>query len=121
MALICFSVVDPASYENVKTKWIKEIRRNCPGVPVIIIGTQLDERENPVVLKKLKAQGKRFISKSDGNKIAAQTKAACYVECSALTQLNVKNAFDEAISAALELSSSQKQTTQCKPGSCNIL
>ena len=119
VALVCFSVVDIASYDNVKLKWIKEIRRHCPGVPVVLVGTQIDRREDTRVLKLLKLQGKRPLSKSDGNKLASQCKASCYVECSALTQHNVKNTFDEAIAVALELDHSSKHTPQC--AGCTIL
>ena len=119
VALICFSVIDTASYESVKSKWIREVRRHCPGVPVMIVGTQTDKREDTRVLKLLKSQGKRPISKTDGNKLAAQCKASCYIECSALTQHNVKKTFDEAIAAALELNTSSKHTPQC--AGCTIL
>lgn len=120
-ALICFSVVDSASYENVKIKWSKEIKRHCPGVPIVLVGTQIDQRENSVVTKELRSRGMKVASRSDGIKLASLIKATTYVECSALQQLNVKNAFDEAIAAALELnSSSKKRTPQCV-GGCTIL
>lgn len=122
VAIVCYSIANPDSYENVKTKWIKEVRRHCPGVPVVLVGTQVDKREDPVTLKELKSKGKRPMSRSDGNKLLSQIKATCYVECSALTQLNIKNAFDEAIAAALELSSSSgKRSTQCMKPGCTIL
>lgn len=120
-ALICFSVVDTASYENVKSKWSKEIRRHCPGVPIILIGTQVDKREDSVFIKQLKSKGMRTVSRSEGNKLASLIKATSYVECSALQQLNVKNAFDEAIAASLELSSSSKKRTPQCVGGCTIL
>ena len=34
--LICFSIVNPVSFENVRNKWGPEIRHHCPEVPVII-------------------------------------------------------------------------------------
>lgn len=118
--LICFSVVSSESYENVKTKWSKEMRRHCPGVPIILVGTQVDKRENSAVVKELKSRGLRTLSRSDGVKLASLIKATTYIECSSLKQLNVKNAFDEAIAAALELSSSsRKKSPQCV--GCTIL
>ncbi len=121
VAVICFSVADRDSYENVKTKWIKEIRRHCPGVPVIIVGTQVDRREDQAFVRDLKSKGKRTISKSEGTKLASHCKATCYIECSSLTHYNVKDAFDEAIAAALELNTaSGKHTPQCAAG-CTIL
>lgn len=118
---MCFSVVDSASYENIKTKWSKEVRRHCPGVPIVLVGTQIDKREDSVITKKLKSRGLRTVSRSDGVKLASLIRATTYVECSALRQLNVKNAFDEAIAAALELGNgSRKKSPQCV-GGCTIL
>ena len=119
VVLACFSVVDSASYENIKTKWSKEIKKHCPGVPIILIGTQIDKREDSLIIKQLKSKGQRTVSRSDGNKLASLIKATTYVECSALKQLNIKNAFDEAIAAALELNHLNKKTPQCV--GCTIL
>ena len=118
--LICFSVVDTTSYENVKSKWCKEIRQQCPGVPVILIGTKVDKREDSIFIKQLKSKGLRTVSRSEGNKLASLIQANSYIECSALRQLNVKKAFNEAIAAALELDRSPKKTSQCV-GECTIL
>ena len=120
VALICFSVVDVASYESVRAKWLREVRQHCPGVPVMIVGMQTDLRDDTAVLKQLKSQGKRPLMRADGTKLAAQCKASCYIECSALTQQNVKSTFDEAIAAGLEMNSfGSKHTSQC--AGCTIL
>lgn len=118
--IICFSVIDSVSYENIKTKWSKEVRRHCPGVPIVLVGTQIDKREDSVFVKELKSRGLRTLSRSDGVKLASLIKATTYVECSALRHLNVKNAFDEAIAAALELGKgSRRRSPQCV--GCTIL
>ena len=86
----------------------------------MIVGTQTDLRDDTSILKQLKSQGKRPLTRTDGTKLASQCKASCYIECSALTQQNVKSTFDEAIAAGLELnSSSSKHTPQCT--GCTIL
>ena len=36
--LLCFSVVEPNSFNNVKTKWYPEICEHCEGVPIILVG-----------------------------------------------------------------------------------
>ncbi|TQS32008.1 hypothetical protein Golomagni_07692, partial [Golovinomyces magnicellulatus] len=54
--LVCFSVTSPASFENVREKWFPEVHHHCPGVPCLIVGTQVDLREDPSVRDKLAKQ-----------------------------------------------------------------
>ncbi|CAG2120627.1 unnamed protein product, partial [Medioppia subpectinata] len=42
--LICYSVVNPSSFENVRIKWFPEVRHHCPDKPIILVGTKLDLR-----------------------------------------------------------------------------
>lgn len=39
--LICFSVVNPASYHNVQEEWVPELKDCMPHVPYVLIGTQV--------------------------------------------------------------------------------
>ncbi|KAI6095166.1 P-loop containing nucleoside triphosphate hydrolase protein [Pisolithus croceorrhizus] len=100
--LVCFSVASPASFENVKEKWFPEVHHHCPGVPCLIIGTQIDLRDDQAVIGKLARQKQRPVSTEAGECLARELDAVKYVECSALTQKGLKNVFDEAIVAALE-------------------
>lgn len=100
--LVCFSVISPPSFENVKEKWFPEVHHHCPGVPCLIVGTQIDLRDDKVIIEKLQRQRLRPISQEQGHRLARELRAVKYVECSALTQRGLKNVFDEAIVAALE-------------------
>ncbi|KAK8861750.1 cell division control protein 42 [Kwoniella newhampshirensis] len=101
--LICFSVTSPASFENVKEKWWPEVHHHCPGVPCLIVGTQVDLRTDPGQVDKLARQRQKGpIDDVQGQRLAKELGAVKYVECSALTQFGLKNVFDEAIVAALE-------------------
>ena len=42
--LICFSVVNPASYHNVQEEWVPELKDCMPHVPYVLIGTQVRRR-----------------------------------------------------------------------------
>ncbi|RIB21138.1 cell division control protein 42 [Gigaspora rosea] len=53
VVLVCFSVTSPASLENVKEKWFPEVRHHCPGIPYLIVGTQIELRDDPLVVEKL--------------------------------------------------------------------
>lgn len=93
--LVCFSVTSPASFENVKEKWFPEVHHHCPGVPCLIVGTQIDLRDDSQVLEKLQRQKQRPITSEQGERLARELGAVKYVECSALTQKGLKNVFDE--------------------------
>lgn len=93
--LVCFSVTSPASFENVKEKWFPEVHHHCPGVPCLIVGTQVDLRDDTAVLDKLSRQKQKPISSDQGERLARELGAVKYVECSALTQRGLKNVFDE--------------------------
>ena len=93
--LVCFSVTSPASFENVKEKWFPEVHHHCPGVPCLIVGTQIDLRDDPQVLEKLARQKQRPVAAEQGERLARELGAVKYVECSALTQKGLKNVFDE--------------------------
>jgi cell division control protein 42 len=93
--LVCFSVTSPASFENVREKWFPEVHHHCPGVPCLIVGTQVDLRDDPSVRDKLAKQKMSPVRKEDGERMAKELGAVKYVECSALTQYKLKDVFDE--------------------------
>ena len=35
--LVCFSVVSPSSFENVKEKWVPEITHHCQRTPFLLV------------------------------------------------------------------------------------
>ncbi|KAH7112427.1 P-loop containing nucleoside triphosphate hydrolase protein [Dactylonectria macrodidyma] len=106
--LVCFSVTSPASFENVREKWFPEVHHHCPGVPCLIVGTQVDLRDDPSIRDKLAKQKMAPVRREDGERMARDLGAVKYVECSALKQYKLKDVFDEAIVAALELPTPKK-------------
>jgi len=105
--LVCFSVVNPASFENVKEKWFPEVHHHCPGVPCLIVGTQSDLRDDQTYIEKLAKNKQKPISSEQGQKLAKDLGAYKYQECSALRQKGLKDVFDEAIIAALDPNSNK--------------
>jgi len=113
--LICFSIISPASFENVKAKWHPEISHHNPNTPIILVGTKLDLREDKETLDRLAEKKLAPISYQQGMQMAKEINAIKYLECSALTQKGLKNVFDEAIRAVI---SPQKPTKKPKKGGC---
>ncbi|ORX59842.1 cell division control protein 42-like protein precursor [Piromyces finnis] len=99
--LVCFSVVSPTSFNNVKDKWLPEVRHHCPDVPCIIVGTQIDRLNDISTIEYLTKNHEKPITIEQGQHLAKELKAVKYVQCSARTQEGLKNVFDEAIIAAL--------------------
>ncbi|TGJ68257.1 Rho GTPase protein rac1 [Orbilia oligospora] len=115
--LICFSLVSPPSFENVRTKWYPEISHHAPNIPIILVGTKLDLRDDPKVLKSLQDKKMAPIQFANGVSVAKEIGAVKYLECSALTQKGLKNVFDEAIRAVLMPAPKPKQKSKV----CTIL
>uniref|UniRef100_A0A6N2LRS3 Uncharacterized protein n=1 Tax=Salix viminalis TaxID=40686 RepID=A0A6N2LRS3_SALVM len=44
--LLAFSLISKASYENIAKKWISELRHYAPTVPIVLVGTKLDLRND---------------------------------------------------------------------------
>ncbi|XP_061583628.1 rho-related GTP-binding protein RhoU-like [Cololabis saira] len=107
--LLCYSVVRPCSFRNLTDKWLPEIRQQCPGVPLVLVATQLDLREDVQVLIHLAQNQQRPVGTDEGRRLAQELGAVGFAECSALTQKNLKDAFDSAILASFQLTDSGVQ------------
>ena len=116
--LACFSIISPASFENVKAKWYPEINHHCPNVPILVVGTKLDLREDKATIERLAEKKLAPVTHQQGLQLAKEIKAAKYLECSALTQKGLKAVFDEAIRTVLVPSNAGKTK---KKGGCSVL
>lgn len=112
--LLCFSVVSPSSFQNVGEKWVPEIRCHCPRAPIILVGTQSDLREDVKVLIELDKGKEKPVPEEAAQLCAQEVKASCYIECSALTQKNLKEVFDAAIVTAMQASDARQQPEDAK-------
>ena len=114
--LVCFSTVIPESLENVSKKWIPKIRDYNPTekVPtILLVGTQIDLRQDRATLDKLADKNQIPISSKVGAKIAKQLGAAKYVECSAMTKeglQGVENIIDQACYERLKHEEKKRKT-----------
>lgn len=99
--LMCFSIMNPNSFANIKSKWYPEISHHAPGVPIVLVGTQLDRRDDESSVRDLASKGKSPVKTAEGQEMA-KTIGATYVECSAMTQEGLKTVFDTAIRAAFK-------------------
>jgi Ras-related C3 botulinum toxin substrate 1 len=111
--LVCFSIVSPHSFDNVKSKWFPEIKHHAPNVPMILVGTKADLRNDANMTQQLASKGLQMVGREAAMMRVNEIGARCYMECSALTQEGLKNVFDEAIRAALTKPAAKKKGKKC--------
>ena len=99
--LICYSIISPASFDNVKSKWYPEIQHHAPGVPIILVGTKADLKNDQNTTNALLSKGLKTVDFQSASVRAREISAVKALECSALTQEGLKTVFDEVIRAAL--------------------
>ncbi|KAF2861539.1 hypothetical protein K470DRAFT_256904 [Piedraia hortae CBS 480.64] len=108
--MLCFSVDNPDSLENVEAKWVGEIADNCPNVKLLLVALKCDLREqradeeDSVVATQSSTEPKRpMVDYQQGLAVAEKIKALRYLECSAKKNRGVNEAFTEAARIALSV------------------
>lgn len=102
--LICFSVDSRDSLINVEQRWLPEIKAHLSNVPFLLVGTKMDLRKD--------SADPNFVSTEEAKALAKKIGAARYIECSALTMMNVKLVFDTLIRVSLIGNPKQKMNVK---------
>ncbi|KAL7060460.1 hypothetical protein AAHC03_09281 [Spirometra sp. Aus1] len=110
--LMCFSIDNPGSLENIKDKWALEVGHFCPNVPVILVGNKKDLRNDEKTIRELAKEKLEPVKPEEGRSVAERVGACAYVECSAKTKEGVKEVFEQAAKVALE-SSRKRRRKRC--------
>lgn len=90
--IVCFSLVEKDSLDNVEQFWLPRIRSLGKDIPVILVGTQLD-------MRKTNEQG--HVSDEQGKFIGKQLKSNHYIECSAKMDFRIQDVFEKAVYAKI--------------------
>ncbi|ELT89665.1 hypothetical protein CAPTEDRAFT_145181 [Capitella teleta] len=86
--LLCYSVDNRDSLENIANKYKAEVDHHCPGTPQILVACKRGELG--------KKDQSRFVSENEGRRMA-KSLGIQFFETSALTQQGVAIAFDHAV------------------------
>lgn len=98
--LVCFSVDNLASLENVESKWLPEIKRHSPRSKITLVG--------------LKSDLPHTVKGKVAEKLAKKAAASTYLECSAKTQEGIYQLFDHALKTLMTRSPPQNQISICR-------
>ncbi|XP_059153112.1 ras-like GTP-binding protein Rho1 [Physella acuta] len=85
-AIVCFSVDNHKSFENVKNYWVAEMQKACPGIPLLLVGNKKDIRNEARSIE-------NFVREGEGQNMAKKNKMFSYLECSAKEGEGVKEVF----------------------------
>ena len=108
---------NPTSFVRVTEKWIPEVRHHCPKVPVILVGSKVDLRNDKEIIERLTKMKLHPITYKEGVALAKEIGAAKYVECSALTRQGLEAVFEELVLAHFDKEQNAKRPTEsaCLP------
>lgn len=119
--MLCYSVDSKDSLENVESKWVGEIADNCPGVKLVLVALKCDLREGSEDEDDANAatdagdgqrEKKPMIAYEQGLEVARRINALRYLECSAMRNRGVNEAFTEAARVALSVKK-DKEDNKC--------
>lgn len=120
LIMLCYSVDSKDSLENVESKWVGEIADNCPGVKLVLVALKCDLREG-VEDENLGPDGEpvapqpgekrtQLINYDQGLEVARRIQASRYLECSAMKNRGVNEAFTEAARVALGVKKDREES-----------
>lgn len=107
---MCFSIIDPSSLFNLKSKWVQDINR--VKAPIIVVGCKLDLRDDQDTIGALQKSNLKPVSFEEGKKVAKEIGAFEYVEISSKDKKNIETPFRFAIDAVN--SKKEENKTQTK-------
>ncbi|KAJ7065189.1 GTP-binding protein Rho3 [Mycena amicta] len=101
VVMICFSIDNPISLENVESKWLDEILEYCPGVKLVLVALKCDLRDDLSVKERLHRHGAHPVQYEEGLTVARRIRASRYLECSSKHNRGVTEVFYEAARVSL--------------------
>jgi len=115
--LLCYSIMEMDSLSNIKTRWYEELQKHSPNVPMLLVGTKLDLRDDPGALEALKRQDPNAVpvTKEQGEQMKKELNFVNFFECSALTRQGLKDVFDEILSVVVTMKTKNRPAPAPEP------
>ncbi|XP_014671952.1 PREDICTED: ras-like GTP-binding protein RHO [Priapulus caudatus] len=107
--LMCFSIDSPDSLENIPEKWTPEVKHFCPNVPIILVANKKDLRNDEATKRELAKMKQEPVRTEEGRTMAEKIGAFAFLECSAQTKEGVRQVFETATRAALQVKKRKKR------------
>jgi small GTP-binding protein len=96
--LVCYSCMQPSSFDNVEKKWMPDVRSHDPSSLVILVSLCIDLRTNnnsnnsqPDLITP------PMITTRQGSELARRLNCNAFIECSSMLRFHVREVFECAI------------------------
>uniref|UniRef100_A0A8C6TBC3 Uncharacterized protein n=1 Tax=Neogobius melanostomus TaxID=47308 RepID=A0A8C6TBC3_9GOBI len=106
--LTFFTLFVSPGTENIPEKWTPEVKHFCPNVPIILVGNKKDLRNDEHTRRELAKMKQEPVKPEDGREMATRIGAVNCLECSAKTKEGVREVFEMATRAALQVRKRKK-------------
>jgi len=93
--LVCYSCMQPSSFDNVEKKWMPDVRSHDPSSLVILVALCIDLRTNNNSQNNLLSSP--MITTRQGSELAKRLKCNAFIECSSMIRFHVREVFECAI------------------------
>lgn len=103
--ILCYSIAERASFENISLIWAPELKRCRTKASIILVATKID------------LLAERKVSTEEGEALAKEIGAAGFIETSAKKQWNIDAAFQMALWSVV---SSRREKTKSRSSCCLI-
>ncbi|CAO3631200.1 unnamed protein product [Cunninghamella echinulata] len=95
VVVICFSVDNRSSLDNILHRWLIEVSDYCPKAKIFLVALKTDLRDEP------NDPSEEPIMYEEGVAMARHINAIRYLECSAKYNRGVRDVFDQAARVAI--------------------
>lgn len=104
VVLIAFALNDLASLQNVPSLWLPEVQEFCPRVPILLVGTKSDLRDD---------SDEKCIDSIEGQSMCQKINAKAFIETSAKLGINVNELFNLATKFSLQFKPIKVEPNEC--------
>lgn len=128
--ILCYSCTNPSSLDKIKSYWLPEVKKKIPNVPLVLVGTKKDIRDEALDQlegtnsedreKNLKTVSANFVSRQVGQDLSESIGAHCFLECSAKYRDGTRDIFETVAKVALQ-KSRRKRKVQKNSDVCAIM
>jgi len=115
--IIMYSIVDCRSFQNIKTKWVDELKRIDEDMPIVVVGNKIDLREEADQIP-----GLAPISTEEGQQMVEELGLNGFLEISSKQQEGLRDLLRVIVDGVLDGRNKKFEKEKLrKPTSCLVM